>query len=181
MLRIDASEYERAAANLMKLPPRIKAKAFARASRAVAKDMRRAVVRRSAERIDIAQKWVNQAYVPLNAGSGTIEAVVRSGWIPLIKLGAKPGKRGARVPGRRQVRGSFIATMASGHVGVFRRMGARDARGRERIRELFGPNPASDILNNPGTFEETLLEVAEDRMLPRLVKAVRDELWKAMH
>lgn len=70
-----------------------------------------------------------------------------SGRIPLIAFGAsgpEPSRgRGAgvryRLPGGRGVAAhAFLATMRSGHRGIFRRKG--DA-GRLPIRELYGPSP----------------------------------------
>lgn len=90
--------------------------------------------------------------------------------VPLIEYRATQRKRGVsvNVSGRRQmIRGAFIATMESGHRGVFQR------RGRERlpIEELYGTR-VSDVATNTGfiprvqeflqsTFEENWFRLAD--------------------
>jgi hypothetical protein len=89
--------------------------------------------------------------------------------IPLVLFGAKwtrptMGKRGkmrgskegasvmVKVGNRKTIPGSFVATMKSGHVGLFKRIGKK----RLPIKELYGPQPA------------LLLGI------PKVVQAVRD-------
>ena len=73
--------------------------------------------------------------------------------IPIMTFGARQTKRGVtykgRSGGRQLIPGAFIATMPSGHVGVFKRTGqfnrTRSGRyagqRREAIGERFGPSP----------------------------------------
>jgi minor tail protein Z (GPZ) len=79
---------------------------------------------------------------------GDYQVVIRSSRrpIPLIEFpSARQVGAGIRVSvwGRSQIIGSaFIATMPSGHRGVFRRTGRYGRRGKpylERIKELWGP------------------------------------------
>lgn len=59
--------------------------------------------------------------------------------IPLIDFGAKQTRRGVTYKlqgGRSRIENAFIATMGSGHVGVF----ARASKARLPIKELFGPS-----------------------------------------
>ena len=61
--------------------------------------------------------------------------------IPLTDMGARQGKKGVTVKpyrnkGRRTIRRAFIATMASGHKGVYR----RTTKKRLPIEESFGPS-----------------------------------------
>jgi hypothetical protein len=68
--------------------------------------------------------------------------------IPLIKFGAKQTRRGVsyNLGGRKVIPGSFLATMGSGHQGVFTRKpgpgrrGPRPMRSQLPIVELFGPS-----------------------------------------
>jgi len=72
--------------------------------------------------------------------------------VPLIEYDARPTNAGVTVRvknGRKPIRHAFIATMDSGHTGVFVRIGTGHKRlwkrGRSRwsglpIRELFGPS-----------------------------------------
>lgn len=81
-----------------------------------------------------------------------IELRARGKAIPLIQFGARATKRGVSVNvkrGRTTLSHAFIATMPSGHRGVFERVGTmhkRVARHGRRlssglpIRELFGPS-----------------------------------------
>lgn len=165
MIFADAAEFTRFEREFKRLPHQLRAKAFSRAMRRVSRTVRTRVVRRSAERISIPQKFVRRTYTMLGTGRNTIEAVVRSGWIPLYKLGARQTRRGVTVRGRGRIDHAFIATMQSGHTGAFMRIGAR----RLPIRELFGPNPASDIANSPDVFEKVLVDVAETELAKRLL------------
>ena len=59
--------------------------------------------------------------------------------IPLVNFGARATRRGVSYRGeggRRRIPSAFLATMATGHRGVFKRAGSR----RLPIRELFGPS-----------------------------------------
>lgn len=87
-----------------------------------------------------------------NARKGIrIDKATRSRWqadlnitgfrIPLIRFGARQTKTGTsyiidKTTGRKRIVSAFIATMQSGHTGVFRRKG----RGRLPIVELRGPS-----------------------------------------
>jgi hypothetical protein len=46
--------------------------------------------------------------------------------------------------------------------------------GKERlpIRELFGPNPAHDVTNNPDEFMQVLAQLIEEHLLPRTLHEV---------
>lgn len=174
-VRIDSSDFRHLAAAIAGLPQDIKVKAISRALRRVGEMTRTRVVKRTAERIDIAQKHVRERILLFNAGGDTVELIARSGWIPLYKLGARQGKSGASVANRGTYPGSFIATMKSGHAGVFKRVGDE----RLPIRELFGPNPASDIFNHEDVYAEVLHDVAEQYLVPRVLHEV-ERLWGAL-
>jgi hypothetical protein len=168
----DASDFEVIGRAFMRLPGDIKAKAFARAMRRMRDMARTDVVNRGAERTDLTRKMVRQrttAY--FNAGGATIEIVEQSGWIGLYKLGATQTGKGVRVRNRGSYPGAFIAKMKSGHSGVFDNTGGKNSKsGRNnQIRELFGPNPAHDVTNNPDEYLKVLAEILEDRLLPRVI------------
>lgn len=105
--------------------------------------------------------------------------------IPLIDFKARQGKKGVTVSvrkGQRELlRGTFIATMKSGHVGVFerksrvpgsnvkpRRLIIRDEHGRRKqtselpIQERFGPTPLAVIERTPGLLEKRVDATQED-------------------
>lgn len=168
-VRFDASELEQIGRAFARIPGEIKAKAFARAMIRM-KDMTRTrIVRQSAQRTELPVGMVRAlTTATFNAGSATIEVVERSGWIGLYKIGAKQTATGVRVKGRGDIAHAFVATMKSGHTGVMIRTG----KGRLPIRELFGPNPAHDVTNNPDEFIKVLAEVIEDHLAPRVLHEI---------
>ncbi len=166
MIVADAAEYLALSRAIWKLPGEIQAKAFARAGSRVVKQARTAYLRRAAPRLKLPQKVIREkTTAKFNAGGSTAEVVVRSGWIPLAKLGASQTRKGVRVRSRGSYRHAFMAQMASGHVGVMMRTSAR----RLPIRELFGPNPAHDITNNDDVYLAVLAEVIDEALAPRVL------------
>lgn len=166
---VDASDFTHLSRAIARLPEEIKVKAASRAMRRVTEMARRRIVKRSAERLDIPQATVRAlTTAQMNAGGRTAEIVMRSGWIPLYKLGATQTSKGVRVRLRGSYRSAFIAKMKSGHVGVFRRQGSE----RLPISELFGPNPAHDVTNNDQVYLQVLADVIESHLLPRYLHEV---------
>lgn len=157
----------------MHLPQKIKAEAFARAMRRMREMAKTRVVKLAADRIDVQQKVVRaRTTANFNGGLGAIEIKVRSAWIPLYALGAKEiyktveGKRmpvGVAVVKRGSYPHAFIAN--AGHMGVYQ----RETKNRYPIRELFGPNPAHDIVNNPDDYTKLLVDLIESSLLPRVL------------
>ncbi|MBZ8133241.1 phage tail protein [Afifella sp. IM 167] len=177
---IDTSDVARMGRHISRLPAEMRVKAASRAMSRVRSMATTRVVRRSAERIDIPQKHVRgktRSFAAFNAGGATQVILVRSGWIPLEELGARQGKRGVSIRGRGQIRGAFRASMGSGHRGVFKRVGSA----RLPIRELFGPNPANDILTSPDEFLDVLEDVMRDVFAPRFLHEVDRLLARAGH
>lgn len=95
------------------------------------------------------------------ATSGNLTAkVIASGRpIPLIKYGARQTSKGVSVDvlhGRKLIAGAFIATMPSGHTGVYVRMGNQHKKVAKNgrivwsglpIKELFGPSVPNGLVN----------------------------------
>lgn len=163
-LRFDASDFTRIGAAIGRLPADIKARAITSAMQRVAKMGATQVVKRAAERIDIPQKFVRErTFAYQSSGDAVIR--VKSDWISLYKLGARQTKRGVTVRARGSYKSAFIAGMASGHVGVLKRVG----KDRLPIRELYGPNPANDIDSSPDLYEQLIAKVAEENVLPRII------------
>lgn len=104
---------------------------------------------------------IKRALTVNRASSGNLTAaVVASGRpIPLIKYGARQVSSGVSVDvlnGRKVIANAFIATMPSGHKGVFVRVGKThkkvNKRGRAQwsglpIKELFGPSVPNGLAN----------------------------------
>jgi hypothetical protein len=165
----DASEYLAISRAIRKLPGDIKAKAFARAGKRVVQTARARYLKRAAPRLKLPQKVIrDKTTARFNAGGNTADIVVRSGWIPLAKLGATQTSKGVRVRLRGSYRHAFIASMDSGHTGVMLRQGAD----RLPIRELFGPNPAHDITNNDAVYLALLAEVIDEALAPRVLHEI---------
>ncbi|MBX5082152.1 hypothetical protein HJB56_05040 [Rhizobium lentis] len=168
-LRLDASEIGHLSRAIANLPGQIKAKAFASAMRRMRDMARTQIVKRSAERTDLpTRKVAALTRASFNAGSNTIDIIEKSGWFPLYDLGATQTSKGVRVRARGSYRSAFIAEMDSGHRGVMKRVG----RERLPIRELFGPNPAHDVTNNPEVFMQVLAQLIEENLLPRTLHEI---------
>lgn len=169
MLIADAAEYLALSRAIRKLPDEIKVKAFARAGRRVTEMARTRYVRRASPRLKLPQRIIREKTTArFNAGGNMSEVVVRSGWIPLQKLGATQTSKGVRVRMRGSYKSAFIATMKSGHTGVMMRTSAA----RLPIRELFGPNPAHDITNNDAVYLAVMAEVIDEVMAPRVLHEI---------
>jgi hypothetical protein len=168
-LTFDTSELQALGRAISRLPGDIKAKAMARAMSRMRDMARTRVVKRTAERVKLPPKRVRDITTArFNAGSNTIEIIEKSGWISLYKLGATQTKSGVRVRLRGSYKSAFIAKMGSGHSGVMKRVGAA----RLPIRELYGPNPAHDVTNNPDVYLKVLAEIIEDHLAPRVLHEI---------
>lgn len=169
MFIADASEYIALSRAFRRLPGEIKAKAFARAGRRASSQMLTAYVRRAAPRLKLPQKIVRAAArARYQALSNSAEISVKSSWIPLYKLGASQNSKGVRVRLRGSYRHAFIAAMGSGHEGVF----MRESKARLPITELYGPNPAHDIVNNDDVYLDVLERIMNEKFAPRALHEV---------
>lgn len=178
---LDVSELEALERAIRGLPGEIKTKAIARAMRRMRDMAKTRVVKRTAERVKLSQKQVRElTTASFNAGGNTIEIIEKSGWIGLYKLGATQTRLGVRVRLRGSYRHAFIAAVKAGkkgatHTGVWRRvpgemMESNDKK--EAIRELFGPNPANDVTSNPEVYLNTLAEIIQDHLAPRVLHEI---------
>lgn len=172
-VRVDASEFAALSKAIARLPAEIRAKAAARAMRRVAEMTRSRIVKRSAERVDLKEGLVRSRTKSRQADGGSAaEIVMRSKWIPLIELGARQTAAGVSVRGRtRKLRGSHASAFIAG-LKAGKGVAIREGRSRLPITELFGPNPAHDVVNNADVFLKVLVEVAESHLLPRYLHEV---------
>lgn len=175
-LKFDAKEIADLGRAFGRISGDVKAKAFARAMRRMRDMAKTRVVRQTAARTDLKQSIVRAVtYAKFNAGSSTIEVVEDSGWIGLYKIGATQTGTGVTVKGRGNIEHAFIAKLKSGHAGVFmRERGTRMPSNpkKEKIKELFGPNPAHDVTNNPDEYLEMLSELIEEQLMPRVLHEI---------
>lgn len=132
---------------------------------------------------------IKRAMKVLRAAPGNMRAtVVASGKpIPLINYGARQTAKGVSVSvlkGRKVIAGAFIATMPSGHKGVFvREPGAKHkkvGKGSQAswhalpIRELYGPSIPDGLANK--AVQAALLSLIEDKF-PKLLE--HEQAWLA--
>lgn len=115
------------------------------------------------------------------ASKSTLVAVVKASGRPigLINYAARQTKSGVSVQvkgGRKVINGAFIATMPSGHKGVFVRLGDAHKkvtrRGKVRwsglpIKELFGPSIPVAFLNKT---VQSALQLAAREKFPRILQ-----------
>ncbi|AEV37543.1 prophage LambdaW5, minor tail protein Z [Pseudovibrio sp. FO-BEG1] len=143
----------------------IKGKAIARALKHTTAIAKTRVVRKSAASTGMRQKDIRSVTVAVNTGADIASVIMRSGWIPLYQLGSvRQTRDGVSVRNWGTHQGTFLATMASGHTGVFKRSSAA----RLPVRELWGPNPAADVQNHEDEFMDVLEDVADEKLRPRL-------------
>ncbi len=147
-----------------KMTPAMK-RALKKAGATALRDMRSEASKRIRKRKRLKAKYIREAITLARPKGGNIDgwkwAVNLSGKpVPLIAYPHRqtprpvgPQKRKRRAGGvyvqvnqgggRTLVKGAFLATMASGHQGIFQRMGKR----RLPIRELFGSRPVDALLH----------------------------------
>ncbi len=129
------------------------------------------------EEVALKARDVNAAIVGRRAVRGQLAGAVEilNKPIPLHRYGAKQTRKGVTVRvkksgGRKLVGGHFVATMRSGHVGVFRRKGDN----RLPIRERFGPS-VLQVLNDQGQTQR-ILKFASRSLQKELVRRLGAEL-----
>lgn len=96
--------------------------------------------------------------------------------IPLINFSARQTAEGisysiSKAEGRKTIKSAFIATMSSGHTGVFKRTGP----GRLPIIELKGPSVGEVFRGAPG-----LARTAERQAYQKLYRNVEDQVKLAL-
>lgn len=170
---LDQADAARIRQGLRELPQRLRGSAVRRALKRSLGTVRTEAVRLvRGEVASLRAKTVRDQMTIELAASGTEgDVVIRARPVPLIEYGARPTKLGVTVQvkrGRRLVRHAFIATMKTGHRGVFRRVGRR----RLPIKELYGP-AVIDIVKNH-------LEKARALGARELLEQLRHEIdWRS--
>lgn len=77
------------------------------------------------------------------------EIDARSQYTPLSYFNPQQRRTGVQAHpwGERRIfPGTFVVTLRSGHVGVFKRTGQRTSTGRPQIKELWGPSLARELV-----------------------------------
>ncbi|MFN3321490.1 MAG: hypothetical protein ACK43M_22400 [Allorhizobium sp.] len=180
-LDFDTSEITQLTRAFHGLPGEIKTKVMARAMRRMRDRARTEIVNRTTKRLSVPRSEVHKITTArFNAGSNTIEVLEKSGWIAIYKLGARQTRSGVTTRLRGSYKHAFIATMinkrkdggaASGHTGVFSNHGGynRKSERKNAVHELFGPNPAHDVTNNPEEYLNILAEIIQKELAPRMM------------
>jgi hypothetical protein len=182
-VRISDGDWEQLRRAIERLPEEVKGKAMRRAMSRMVQMARPRVVARSAAHTKLPKEVVASVTTAhFNAGGNTSTVTVESGWMPLRRLGAVQNASGVYVNLRGSYQHAFIASFKSGHVGVMRRIpgtSMRSAPAKQQIRELWGPNPAHAITNNPEIYLDVLAELITERLYPRYVHEIEYLLSRA--
>ncbi|MDY7537668.1 phage tail protein [Undibacterium sp. RTI2.1] len=128
---------------------------------------------------------IKKGLATFNATSGNLTArCVASGRpIPLIRYSARETSKGVSVSvlnGRKVISGAFIATMPSGHKGVYTRTGNAHKKivknGRTTwsglpIKELFGPSIPDGMANK--AVQDSLQRLVDDKFPSILAQQIK--------
>ncbi len=173
---VDTSDFRSMQAVMLRIPGDIRAKAFSRAQRRIRDMAKTRVVREAANDADMRVRDVRKVTAAFNSGAATTRIVMRSGWMPLAKLGnVRQTGVGVTVRGWGSHKGAFIATMRSGHTGVFVRSGSA----RLPIKELWGPNPVSFIHKDERKYLDILTDLMQSHYAPRVLHEIDNILRTA--
>lgn len=169
--QVDATDFFNLSKEFKALPEAVKHKVAVRALKRMQTRARTEATRWASKRIKLPAKLIRDGWSMPKVTSKEATLYLKTGWVPLYKLGATKGKRGAKVRGRKQVRGSFLATMQSGHTGVYKRSSTRKMADSNKaaIYELFGPNPANDMVTAPDFYEKILADIISKELSGRML------------
>lgn len=192
-LTIDAAEVARLAALFRRVGPEIAAEAWRRGHVTMRRRLIASSVRMIAKRTSMRPKDVRDR-VSVFGGDGSwrgdggdFTLVIRSGWIPLSKLGAvrsfgpKGMPRdpdtgrftaatragGVTVRGWGRHRGAFVATM-----GKTTTIWRRDGADRFPVKVLWGPNPAAAVLDDPAPYHTEMRRLVAEVLIPEIERQV---------
>lgn len=102
----------------------------------------------------------------------------RSRPIPLIKVKSKPrqNRKGVRIRTQRGrstlLRSSFIATMPTGHTGIYRRTGRKTSSGKSQIVEHYVPSVAATLV------DDQVVEVVNKTFRRSFIPAYRHQMHR---
>lgn len=156
-IQFDASDFDRVARIVGRLPADMQAIAFRRAATRTRSVIERNYARFASGHIKVAQKLIKERMRSSLDGSA-VTLVVRSTNIPLNEIGAAERGYGVHVRGRGRYEGAFIPTTSARRAAglVLQRRGSS----RLPVEMLFGPNPAHAVDRTPKEYEDLLGEIA---------------------
>jgi hypothetical protein len=180
---VSEQQYRDLQAELRHIPNGAKTAARLAVNKAASRAYTR-VVRGLSRLLNLKQKYIREVVKLVPATAATMVAKVRllKQPIPLIDFGARQTRRGVVVKTRRGrpaelLRGTFLARMKSGHLGVFERRSRLNPALRRRVKvkrggetswtelpieERFGPTPMGVFQNAPGLIEAELAAAQAD-------------------
>lgn len=116
-------------------------------------------------------------FMAINSGSGGTQALMRSGWLPMIRAaGVKQTSEGVEAPGLGMHRSAFLQTMPNGKLGVFARIRGTSMQSKpykEQIRELYHLNPNREEERGNSDALEKAGDVTAQRMEADLLAALK--------
>jgi len=117
--------------------------------------MARATARQAGLKVGDTKKVMKKRLA--HAGDPTFRIIARGAHFPAYKFAGRQTRKGASAAPWRKRRvfpGTFVARMASGHVGIFRRLSSR----RLPVKELWGPAvPVEMMKTEPKAVFERLV------------------------
>lgn len=163
----DVDDMERLKRMLLALPPEMQRQAIGRSLGRSRAKVERTYARLASKRMKVPQ-WVIKEVMQTTFRSPELKVVVSSQQLSLIKLKAQQAAKGVKVNMRGLYRQAFIAEMRHGRAVFIRSPMGEGRAPRGPVHEVFGPNPAGEIMRNPETYREMLGEIFDDE-LKRLI------------
>lgn len=175
-------EIDRALNRLASIPREVESKAVPRALNKMADQVKVQAAREIRDAgYGLKVAAIKKAIGIKRANAGAVVAVVKATGQPvaIINYSARPVKNGVTVSvknGRKLIRGAFIATMPSGHTGVYERVGdrhkkvTRNGKAQWRglpIKEVYGPSIPSAFMNDK--VQSALLDAVHEKF-PKLLQ-----------
>ncbi len=180
-IEFDTKDFAKLQAQLSAVPMDIRTKAWRSAMSRVGQRLRRDVVKRSAARLSVKQGTIGKRVKAVPGADASMELKVSSRWLGAPETSAKRVAQIMRHVPRGSYSKAFLATMKSGHVGVFRRLHGVKMKSnpkKEKIEEYHGPNPAADIAANGSDWTGILAKLMEQDLLPRYLHEINFRLSK---
>lgn len=141
-----------------------------------ARSLRTRIARRVAAEAGVSVSVVRNRIQITTAKGRELAALLRTRFwpVPVIRLGARETRTGVTVRGIGKLAGRFIATMPSGHTGVFRRRGReRLPITEEKVRLQPGASAAADDevrTKGPEIFRDNFEPLLERRLARKGLK-----------
>lgn len=181
-ISVDSGEVRKLRQLIESLPAEIREKAMRRAMGRVRQMAKTQIVRRSAEKVNLQQKYVRKAVSTsfVAKGDSSMEFLIRSGWVRLYEMDPQKAETALSVrfpTARASFRRAFIAKIRR-DVAVFQREERGDGSfvPRGPVHELFAANIANAIHRDEDYFVKVLTDIIAERLEPRLMHEIENLL-----